>query len=172
MRVYSSYSGSMFDRKQLRNRLGTLVKALPEIMKRHEADSLFVTGKSGIAMAFPLLTRLPVKIITVRKPGEDSHGSTFEGPSEFEPKRFMILDDFVSTGETVNRVLTQLYQFYGEKMPQLVGVIEWDKSPSRYRDTSKDFEIRSSTNDDDGQWVADVKGVPLYQTAIDPAELI
>ena len=138
MRVYSSYSGSMFDRKKLRDRVKTLAEALPGIMEQTGADSLWVTGKSGIAIAFPLLYVMDVKIITVRKPGEDSHGTTFEGADEFEPKKYLILDDFVSTGETVGRVLTQVYEKYGAKeFPQCVGVIEWDRDPREWRDTKK-----------------------------------
>jgi hypothetical protein len=165
MRVYNSYSGSMYDRTLLRARVKSLVQRLPEIMARTNADSIFVTGKSGLGIAFPLLYKMDVKIVTVRKPGEESHGTMFEGIDRFEPKRYLFLDDFVSSGETVERVLTSVYKREGKsEFPQMVGIVEWDAYEGGHKDKERMFQIWSDYESHDVA-VAAVR-IPMFQTRV------
>lgn len=163
MKVHAHYSGSMFDRSILVQRRDDLVLALGSIMRQTNADCLFVTGKSGIAMAFALLTEYSVPIITVRKPDERSHGVMFEGPTDYEPKRYLILDDFVSSGTTVERVMAQVHNYCrAVNKPECVGVIEWDRSAG-YRDPYRTFDLYD-------QWGKDSVNVgkislPIFQTS-------
>lgn len=77
-------------------------------------DVIAVQGTSGMSIGFPAFLALRAagwdgRIVVVRKPGEDSHGSAVEGvpgaPAEkLAGKRCVFLDDFVSEGTTRKRV--------------------------------------------------------------------
>lgn len=167
MRVHSHYSGSMFDRATLTQRRDDLVLHLGTIMRKTDADCLFVTGKSGIAMAFALLTEYSVPIITVRKPNEQAHGVTFEGPTNYEPKRYLILDDFVSSGETVERIMSQVHAYCRamDSKPQCVGVIEWDRAMYGGRDQKKPFTIYNGWGKGYDEAQVGTLELPIFQTS-------
>lgn len=168
MRVHSHYSGSLFDRARLTERRDDLASELGVIMRQTDADCLFVTGKSGIAMAFTLLAEYSVPIITVRKPDERSHGVVFEGPTNFEPKRYLILDDFVSSGDTVERVLSQVHAWCRQEIaskPKCVGVIEWDRAPGWGRGSTRNFTIYDGWGKNQNEGEVDRVELPIFQTA-------
>lgn len=77
---------------------------LPEVLSRHDADGVVVQGSSGIFMAAALQMLMPLPVMMVRKPNENAHGSKLEGRPGHTFRRLVFLDDFVSSGDTLERV--------------------------------------------------------------------
>lgn len=130
MEIYGNgYSACQYDRDARRRTATKIATYLPDVMAHTGADSVVVTGKSGISMAFAALMLIDFPILTVRKDGESSHGSQIEGTTNHEFRKYLILDDLVDTGETVRRVVNTLTNHstrWGENQDnklQCVGVV-------------------------------------------------
>lgn len=89
-------------------------------------DTLIGTGLSG-ALVVPILARaLRKHYMIIRKPGDDSHaGGQHEG---ILGERFIFVDDFISTGTTMRRVLRQVQEMLIDdcEESQFVGVYEYE----------------------------------------------
>ena len=133
MKVYSGgYSQHMYDNESLRNGAKDLASAIPVLMRQTGAEVIVVSGKSGIALAFATAMLIDFPIVVVRKAGENSHGHKVEGPADKVFTKYLILDDFIDTGTTVNRIVNDLYthaeQGYGVGEPaHCVGILEYRK---------------------------------------------
>lgn len=69
-------------------------------------DAIAFTGNSGAGVAYPLSAKYGYPLICVRK-GESSHGKSIEACNT-RIKNFIIVDDQISTGRTIDRILTAL----------------------------------------------------------------
>ena len=96
--MVAEYLGTVLDPKRFRLALRTAVRKL----KPKTFEAIAVTGNSGAIFGGALAVALNKPLILVRKPGIDSHGSQLQGIGS--PKSYIIVDDFISTGETVRRV--------------------------------------------------------------------
>lgn len=86
---------------QLVDRIADQLEAL---RKKQSFTGMVFRGQSGAALAYPLSARLHIPLICVRKQGEKSHGFDVEGP-QANVRRFIILDDFIETGQTIKDLL-------------------------------------------------------------------
>lgn len=128
MEIYSGYSGLLFDPERLKNAAKLVVQQLNLLEARYPSLKyhVAVTGKSGIAMAFAVAMIKPINIVTVRKATELTHGSKIEGEGFLDS--YVILDDFVESGETVRRMAADLASVaYSrqEDQPTCLGYIEY-----------------------------------------------
>lgn len=130
------YNEQQYNLIQMRHMANLIAKELPAIIALTGADAVAVTGKSGISMAFAARMVADFDLIVVRKRGENSHGSSIEGKDGQRISKYLILDDFVSSGNTVRNIVGALDeyaegQFYGvPRAPshaQCVGVVEYKK---------------------------------------------
>lgn len=117
------YSHAQYNTTNLRALARMVADALPDAMRRHEADTIVVTGKSGHSIAFAALMLIDFPLVVVRKETDQSHGCTIEGPSGHMVNRYLILDDFVATGATIHRVIGAM----GVLDTTCVGVLEYAK---------------------------------------------
>lgn len=76
-----------------------------KIIKSHKLrfSHIAFSGYSGALVASLVATKLNKKLIVVRKAGEKSHGELLEGDNK--SGSYIILDDFISYGGTVRRIL-------------------------------------------------------------------
>jgi adenine/guanine phosphoribosyltransferase-like PRPP-binding protein len=132
------YSDIQFDRMVLMGTARRIAEQLPKIMRLHNADAVAVTGKSGLSLAFATLMLIDFPLIVVRKPGENSHGNALEGTTGVDVSRYVILDDFMSTGRTVDTIISKLSE-YGRRHDEVitpVAVFEYARTagglPGRY----------------------------------------
>lgn len=106
-------------------------RAINEMMDETGATSVVVHGNSGVSCGFAalMLSDVDFNIVLLRKDNDNSHGSPVEGPEGHRLGRYLILDDFVATGTTMNRIrdkITTLHQQYGVKdddAPECVGIV-------------------------------------------------
>lgn len=121
------YSRAQFDAAELRKVVASLSLAIPHYLKEANADGIVVTGKSGISMAFATLSHIDFPLVVVRKEGENSHGSKIEGRERINYRRLLALDDFVSSGATIQAMQRALDErfCYSDQPTVIVGVLEW-----------------------------------------------
>ncbi len=102
-----------------------------ELHAKYKFDAIAFTGSSGAAVAFPLAMLFKIPLIYVRKDGETSHGSPVECNARCHIKKYLIVDDFVSSGETVRRIVMKIRdraELKGAYIPRPLGVMCFDTS--------------------------------------------
>ena len=133
---YNGYSHVQYSATERKVIVQRLINYLPSVMEYIKADSIAVTGKSGISFMFALLEHIDIPFMTIRKPGENCHGETIEGTLDHNFQRYLILDDFVDSGDTVRRIISTLEKSctysYSSEQPYCVGVVEYTRGNDRY----------------------------------------
>ena len=72
--------------------------------QRGRYDSIAVTGISGLTIGAPLAYLAKKGLTVIRKGGDDTH-STRKIESSIAPNRYVIVDDFAASGETIARIV-------------------------------------------------------------------
>ena len=84
--------------------LATVDRAIMELTPHlGEFDSIAVRGVSGLIVGSPVALHLGKPLVVARKPSEIAHSSGVSN-DRHAGKHYVILDDFVSTGATVNEI--------------------------------------------------------------------
>lgn len=105
----ASYGNWKFDSSSLAARVITVGSGVRQLMADLEADCVAVRGTSGVCMAWALAgSGMDFPIMLMRKDGENSHGSKFEGQSGHLYHRVLILDDFIASGATIGGMVRDL----------------------------------------------------------------
>jgi adenine/guanine phosphoribosyltransferase-like PRPP-binding protein len=76
----------------------------------YDFDSIAFRGMSGALIAPSVALALNKQLLMVRKPHDDSH-STMKVEGYRSTKRYVILDDFVSSGATANTIKARIEEF-------------------------------------------------------------
>ena len=115
---------------EVRKRAEYAARAINKMMAETGATSVVVHGNSGVSCGFAalMLSHADFNIVLLRKDNDNSHGAPIEGPEGHGLGRYLILDDFVATGATMNRIrdkIATLHQQYGqpEHPPECVGIV-------------------------------------------------
>ena len=98
-----------------------VVTNLVTVLKRVEFDTIVCRGVSGLMMA-PILGHLLNKPITIiRKEGEGAHSSR-DVEGETRVKSYVIVDDFISTGSTIETIIVAMQKHLDYQLPNLESV--------------------------------------------------
>jgi adenine/guanine phosphoribosyltransferase-like PRPP-binding protein len=104
----------------LRNRAISIARKLTKAYANKEFDAVVVTGSSGVGMGFAIRAVLQADVdipfVIVRKDGEGSHAGRLTCPDfassldglVLRVNKFVILDDLVATGATVQRLCLEM----------------------------------------------------------------
>lgn len=95
--------------KQLRN---ILIPMICTQLRKHknQFDSIVASGNSMMGIAPIIATKLDKQLITIRKPHEISH-STVRVEHYQYPHKYIVIDDFISSGQTMNYVINQMSEY-------------------------------------------------------------
>ncbi len=106
--IQSSYLHCVLDHKEFSKRVIRLANKIKKFSIKNRYDAILFTGVSGMAMGFPLSLKLKKPIVIVRKEGCAWNHSEYqiEGLKEF--KRYIIVDDRISTGKTINNIIRNI----------------------------------------------------------------
>lgn len=131
------YSDVQFNTDHLRAKAQEIAAILPEMMHKLGADAVAVTGKSGISLAFATLMLIDFPLIVVRKRGENSHGNPIEGTQGVDVRKYIILDDFVSSGATIQAIVSSIDEMWGSAMANVdplrcMGVLQYLRGDTGY----------------------------------------
>src|SRR5690349_16317310 len=94
-------------------RLDEIATATSKLVRKLNVDVLAVRGLSGTLVAAACAALYSIPFVVVRKDTESSHGSELEAPDRAEYKSWMILDDFIVSGKTVNTIAKAVDFRYG-----------------------------------------------------------
>lgn len=135
---HCQYLDFALETKRLRKSIALAVKAL----KFFEFDAIAFRGMSGAMIAPMLALRLDKTLIMVRKNPSDSHsGLRVEGDKA--ARRYVIVDDFVSMGDTACEIIKQVNGWAPEA--ECIGVLQVRKLYTDFLDGIK-IEDVSDTN--------------------------
>jgi adenine/guanine phosphoribosyltransferase-like PRPP-binding protein len=111
-----------------------------------EYDTLAFSGYSGALIAPILALALGKELVLVRKP-TDVRASGYDVEGYEDVKKYIIVDDFVYTGETAERIYKSIKKFAPDA--KCLGVLSVQKLQLGNRNTLQTPSIRVS-----GEWVA------------------
>jgi orotate phosphoribosyltransferase len=102
-----------------------------QLKKELKFDAIAFCGSSGCAVAFGLAVKHKIPLIYVRKRGEKSHSySKVEcNDTHVQVKKYLIVDDFVNTGATLDYIVSTIARFAKKNNAypaQQVGVLCYD----------------------------------------------
>lgn len=129
--ILSGGYATQYKLSEVRKRAEYAANAIHKMMAETGATSVVVHGNSGVSCGFAALMLsqyMDFNIVLLRKDNDNSHGSPIEGPEGHRLGRYLILDDFVATGATMNRIrakIVTLHQQHGpsEDAPECVGIV-------------------------------------------------
>lgn len=125
----SAYHNETFRPQSLASRVKRVAKNLVKLRKKLKFDAIAFRGSSGSSLAFPVSVMTGIDLIYVRKE-KQHHGMPVEGTSK-NVRRYIILDDFISRGDTMRSILGAINHLnkdeYDEKEhAHCVGIALWD----------------------------------------------
>lgn len=147
----SSHLVAVFEPTTLRR-----IAAMTEIKRRTlGADIVVVRGLSGILVASAMSTMFNTPFAVVRKDAEMNHGRRVEIVEEkedngdyraIEYKSWVIIDDLICSGRTVNTILSTIYNRRCTILGSCVGIILYYRgipatSTYRYRPERGDEQV-------------------------------
>lgn len=127
MIVYDGYATG-YSQDKVRQKAKLAAAAISSMAQAVNADCVIVHGNSGVSCGFAALMYHNFNLVLLRKDNDNSHGPPLEGPNGHRIERYLILDDFISSGETVRRVRRKvtelaLQRSAGMDLPQCVGIV-------------------------------------------------
>lgn len=139
---FASHLEYMIRTNQLKTTVYQSVKFLRTHKLDQQFDSIAFRGISGALIAPVLAMRLNKNLIAVRKSTSGCHSChTVEG--YHGSKRYIIVDDFISSGETVESIISNIREFANEDS-QCVGVL----CVNKLRDHSATHKNENALNKD------------------------
>lgn len=128
----------MYDPAKVRNYAKHTLARLKELREKLGDFDVVVHGNSGVSIGFAALALSDFdsafNLFLLRKDNDNSHGAPFEGPAHRDMARYIILDDFVSTGNTVRRIVSKLEELASLRCrgpAECVGVLQYTRSRKR-----------------------------------------
>lgn len=127
MIVYNGYATG-YSQDKVRQKAKFAAAAIANMSKAVKADCVIVHGNSGVSCGFAALMYHNFNLALLRKDNDNSHGAPLEGPHRHRIERYLILDDFISSGDTIRRVRRKVTELAlqsraGRCLPECVGIV-------------------------------------------------
>jgi adenine/guanine phosphoribosyltransferase-like PRPP-binding protein len=107
MNCHSQYLGLVLGSEVRKQTIANTVKHLRAWSDYF--DTIVVSGTSGLLIGPSVADKLDKKIIVVRKDNDNSHiGSNFIIEGDISGKRYIIIDDVICSGNTVERMIKKV----------------------------------------------------------------
>lgn len=111
--VTTSYLRTVFNPEVFPITIAKTLETAKLLWKEYGFDTIAFCGVSGAAMAFVLAHEMRIPLLCVRKRGENSHfddGDRRHLEGNTGVKKYLIVDDFISSGRTVNYIMDTIHQ--------------------------------------------------------------
>jgi adenine/guanine phosphoribosyltransferase-like PRPP-binding protein len=105
-----------------------------ELISTGRADTVVVSGNSGLSIGVAALSMEDFPLVLVRKDNDNSHGSPIEGPDRHHMRRYIILDDFIDSGATIERIVNKINVLscnYHDR-PECTGVVLYKRAHNEH----------------------------------------
>jgi adenine/guanine phosphoribosyltransferase-like PRPP-binding protein len=117
--IASEYFNKFLNPKTLKE----FVKQSALVLKRYDFQGIAFRGVSGALSGPPLAFKMNKTVIVVRKPKhEETNHSSMPVEGDRAVKRYVIVDDFISSGATVREIVQRISEFAPDA--RCIGVIE------------------------------------------------
>ena len=101
--------------------LNTVINYAVEALKSYSFDGIAFQGMSGAFIGPPVALRLNKSMLLVRKDGDTTH-SAHKVEGDKTVRKYVILDDFISTGDTLTNIKNHVKKF--QPRAKCIGVLE------------------------------------------------
>jgi adenine/guanine phosphoribosyltransferase-like PRPP-binding protein len=140
-KVVTDYLGEVFNSDLFQSMVERAIRQARILKQELGFEAIAFTGTSGSAIAYILGYTLDVPLICIRKEGENTHYRTWdERHKHIEgyvgAKSYLIVDDFISSGKTVDRIMNVIEDNCPEC--KCVGMLMYQQSERK-----KDFFSRN-----------------------------
>lgn len=124
--VVADYLGCVYEPREFKRTVKQTVKLLKDLRRRKSTrfDAIAFRGSSGAALAFPVSAITGIPLIHVRK--DDGNHAVYPVEGTLCAENYVILDDFVSSGETVETIVKKVGRFFADNSmlePQLRAIV-------------------------------------------------
>lgn len=102
------------------------IKLAKAALKNYEFDAIAYSGHSGALIAIPCALSMNKPLILVRKNGEQTH-SCYSVEGFASAKKYVILDDFVSCGDTYHHIVDEIKKF--SPAAECIGLLQVRRLP-------------------------------------------
>jgi adenine/guanine phosphoribosyltransferase-like PRPP-binding protein len=139
--VYTDYLQRVYSKKLFAKTIKKTITLVKQLQKQHKFTAIAFSGSSGAALAFPVAYATGLSLIHARK-RDSSHwvednsrckGGIVEGT--LGAKKYIIIDDFISSGTTVDRILRDVnaaYKYRGfAYVPKCVAIVVYSTGSGR-----------------------------------------
>jgi adenine/guanine phosphoribosyltransferase-like PRPP-binding protein len=112
--VFTDYLEDVFTPELFQRMVPRAIDMAKEILEAYPYDAIAFSGTSGCAIGFILGYSLNIPIVCIRKPDQETHYKNWadEDQRMFEgfhtPKRYLIVDDGICSGRTVERIMESI----------------------------------------------------------------
>jgi orotate phosphoribosyltransferase-like protein len=137
--IECGYGWTTFKPETWTKKLQACAKKVASLQKKHKIDALAYTGSSGAAAAYVLGVALDLPVVYVRKKGESSHGNKVEANTSKPISNYLIIDDFICSGATVESVVKGIEKYAKDnhvKPPNCVGVFLYAPTDEKFKTVS------------------------------------
>ena len=136
--IQTDYLHSVFYSTTFQNKIDNAIMIMSSFDKENPFEAIAFTGISGAAFAFPLAYLLSKSLICIRKANSSTHCSlSIEG--HVDCTSYIIVDDFISTGATINLITTSIEKefhhtntYCNRNYPKFVAVFLYDEPKLDY----------------------------------------
>lgn len=132
-KCYSTYLHSVLDPYRLRKVMKTLYKVIKTKIGEDNFDAFAYRGMSGAGVATALSVYFCKPLIMIRKKGTESHSQHLvEGARD--AKRIVVIDDCISTGETLKEIVSSIIENSSRSVGELqvVAVVLFNDAMTNY----------------------------------------
>ena len=123
------YFDAASDYQQFNKTIAYLVKKIREHCP--DAEAVAARGTSGSLVLMSVASKLKIPAIFIRKTGEQAHTSQHSRTNLGRPKNFVIVDDFVSSGKTVDAIIKGLRECSTLTEADCLAVFEYEDKRNR-----------------------------------------
>ena len=127
-----------YTKERVRRRAIGAASAIETLRSQTGSTSVVVHGNSGVSCGFAALMASDedFNLVLLRKDNDSSHGSPIEGPEGHRLGKYLILDDFVSSGATMNRIRDKINTlhaqgYWSSLRPECVGIVLYGHHSTR-----------------------------------------
>lgn len=104
------------------DRLKKLRPVIRKILSRYEFEAIAFRGLSGALLAMPIAIALDKSLLMVRKETDQCHSTYLPVQGDTNTKRYIIIDDFKSSGSTAQAIRDAVRAFAPQA--ECLGVLE------------------------------------------------
>ena len=118
--ILASYTCNVFNVEKLQSIINEAVDRLKDL----HFEAIAFRGNSGALFAAPLSLALKKPMIMVRKTGVSDHGQ-FKVEGRIHARSYIIVDDFVDSGDTIRAIHRDIEEINCEYEPECVAILTY-----------------------------------------------